>query len=560
MTSIAFKGAAGPFSLDAIPASVPAQGTAEFTVVYKPMTDGSTDHAIVLVTTKDTDIPEAEIEVFGEGTKAEAILSVQAPDPVDPKATKTYTCDNAGITVSLEFGQTSIGATKSEVAKVSNTGPSNMNVTIKPANPDPEFTITAPTPGADGGVTFTVEPGKTTAVAFTFKPDAAGVKFADYSLLANDVNCKTDNVIQLHGKGVTSVIQVCGESDGCPADNPSCICTDEGTNTIQIQFGDVKQGEKASKKIEIANIGDNAATITKIALDQASTLYSLDKTVPPNQTLDAQATFIVAVTYAPTAGTTEPIPAVKISVETSPGHTEDFTVDLSGSSQPTLCVAPDGIMTFVVAPGQSGTQQATVTNCGYADLVIDSIAIDPTSGTPQSYALDALPPMPKTVAAGDSFQFNVKFTNNPQISGDSAQIMIISNDPYYNGASNPYYLALTSGDNTSDMPPVAVAKAPDGDVQKAKDTELPKTITLDGSGSTDTDATPIASYEWKLVAVPKGSALTPNSSADVTNATSVSASFAADKYGIYTIQLIATDTIGQASMPSVIKVGLIKDL
>jgi len=89
--------------------------------------------------------------------------------------------------------------------------------------------------------------------------------------------------------------------------------------------------------------------------------------------------------------------------------------------------------------------------------------------------------------------------------------MIISNDPYYNGASNPYYLALTSGDNTSDMPPVAVAKAPDGDVQKAKDTELPKTITLDGSGSTDTDATPIASYEWKLVAVPKGSALTPNS-------------------------------------------------
>jgi hypothetical protein len=322
----------------------------------------------------------------------------------------------------------------------------------------------------------------------------------------------------------------------------------------------VKQGEHGVKKIEIANIGDNGATIKKIALDQASTLYALDKTVPPDQPLDAQATFIAAVTYSPTSGTTESN-AVKITVETSPGHTEDYTVTLGGSSMPTLCVAPEGTMTFVVAAGQVETLQATVTNCGYADLIVDSIALDQTTGTWQSFEVTGLPtPMPKTVAAGDSFQFGVKFTNNPQITGDTAQILIVSNDPYYNGSSNPYLLSLFSNDDTSDMPPVAVAKAPDGDVQKAKDTELPKTITLDGSGSTDTDVTPIGSYEWKLITVPKGSVLTPNSSADVTNSTSVSASFAADKYGQYKIQLTVYDTLNQASMPSIISVSLIKDL
>lgn len=558
ITGITFQGAAGPFSLEEIPAAVPKAGETQFTVVYKPTVDGSTDRAIVVVATKDTNLPEAFIEVFGEGTKAEAILEVTAPDPVggDPRK---YSCDPKadykGVQVSLEFGQVSMNVAKTIAATVGNTGPSPMNVTIKPKNPDPAFTIASPAPAADGSVTFTVEPGKGQPVAFTFKPASAGVMFADYDLVANDVNCEDANLIQLHGKGVTSLIQVCGESDTCAQDNPACICTDESTSTIDISFGDVKQGGSATFKVEIANIGDNGATITKVALRDTPSMYSIDKTIPPQEkeALDAQATSVVKVTYAPTSGQIEQN-ALEITVETSPGHDEKFTVNLKGASEPTLCVAPEGTLLFKVTPGQKETQQATITNCGYADLVVDSVAVDNTVGTWQSFVLAGAPAFPQTVASGDSFQLGVEFTNNPNIPNDIGQILIISNDPYYNGVGNPYILSLYSDDDTSDMPPVCKAVAPGGDVQKARDTDLPKRIDVDASGSTDTDVTPVSGYEWKLIFVPKGSTAT------MQNADQVGAYFDADKYGQYKIQLTVTDTLGQQSVPCIISVSLIKDL
>jgi hypothetical protein len=269
----------------------------------------------------------------------------------------------------------------------------------------------------------------------------------------------------------------------------------------------------------------------------------------------------VSVTYAPTSGTTEPN-AVDIKVETSPGKFESFTVNLKGSSQPQLCAIPEGILMFKVAPSQSETQQVTIVNCGYADLVVDKIEIDQTSGTPQSFALQGLPPFSKTVAAGDSFQFDVQFTNNPMISVDSAMLNITSNDPYYNPSEpdHPFYIiSLVSDDNTTDMPPAAVCSSPGGDVQQATEAELATgfTVNLDGSKSTDTDATGIASYEWKLIAKPTKP---KQSNATIQNATSVSASFGADVFGKYTVQLTATDTIGQVSAPSVCTITVIKAL
>lgn len=550
VTGITFKGAAGAFSLEEIPTAVPKAGETQFTVVYKPTVDGSTDRAIVVVATEDTNIPTAEIEVFGEGTKAEAILSVDAPDPVTGKP-KNYTCLEAGITVSIEFGQVSLNVAKSVAATIGNTGPSLMNVTIKPKNPDPAFTITSPAPAADGSVAFSVEPGMGQPVAFTFKPTAAGVMFADYDLVANDVNCKTDNLIQLHGKGITSLIQVCGESDTCSPDNPACICTEENVSEIDISFGNVTQGESAVMKVEIANIGDNGATITKVALRDTPSMYSIDKQIPPAEALDAQTTSVVKVTYAPTSGQNEKN-ALEITVETSPGHSEFFTVNLQGASEPTLCVAPEGTMIFKVAPGQKETQQATITNCGYADLVVESVVVDNTIGTWQSFVITAAPTFPATVASGDSFQVGVEFTNNPNIPNDLGQINIVSNDTYYNGASNPYPLSLYSDDNTSDLPPTCKAVAPGGDVQKAKDTDRPKRIDLDASGSSDDNG--VTAWEWKLIYVPKGSTAT------MQNASQVAAYFDADLYGKYKIQLTVTDTLGQPSMPCIIEVSLIKDL
>jgi PKD repeat protein len=68
----------------------------------------------------------------------------------------------------------------------------------------------------------------------------------------------------------------------------------------------------------------------------------------------------------------------------------------------------------------------------------------------------------------------------------------------------------------------------------------PKTVTVDGSGSTDTDATPIASYRFDF----------GDGTAPVTT-TAPSAQHTYAYGGIYTVTLVVTDTGGNASAPAI---------
>jgi hypothetical protein len=544
ISGITFKGDAGPFSLeDDIPTTIGKGASVEFTVVYKPMVDGSVDKATVVIETKDTNIKHAEINVFGEGTKSEALLEVVTPD------NKSHTCDDdKGIVVTVDYGEVPVGSKKALKVKVGNFGVSTMNVTAT-APTDSAFAVASPA----GGV-FTVEPDASVDMVVEFTPPAAGVRFGDIKLETNDINCKTDNIISLTGRGVVPFIQVCGESETCPPENPSCICTEEGNYSITILFGDVNQGEQATKKIEISNIGDYQFKVSKVYLRDGSPDFSIDPEVPPEVTLkasgDPESKLVVNVTYAPTSAS---VGSDTVVIESNAGNAVEVEVNLNGASQPEIWVIPEGLMTFKTPKGQTEVQQATVLNRGYANLEVESVEIDQSTGTPQSFELQGLPAQwPAVLGPGESFDFDVRFTNNPQIQGDVAEVHIVSNDPSY-GADNPYYiLTLYSDDTTSDMPPTCKILIPGGDVQKAKDTELPKQIDVDGSGSTDDQG--VTGYEWKLIFVPKDSAAT------IQNASQAAASIIADKFGQYTLQLTVFDTLGQPSVPCKSTVSLIKDL
>ncbi|MBI5528861.1 MAG: choice-of-anchor D domain-containing protein [Deltaproteobacteria bacterium] len=553
VSGITFKGDAGPFSLEEVPATIGKGASVEFRVVYKPTVDGSVDKATVVVETKDTNIKHAELNVFGEGTKSEALLEVVTPDD------KRHTCDDdKGITVTVDFGEVPVGSKKMLTVRVGNTGVSTMNVTPTFAAPvDPAFAIASPT-----GETFTVEPDASKDMVVEFDPPASGVRFAKIELATNDINCKDPpNTISLTGRGVLPFIQVCGESETCPPENPSCICTEEGNYSITILFGDVNQGEQATKKIEIANIGDYKFKLSKVYLRDENPDFSLSPEVPPEVTLEKSGDaggadkLVVNVTYAPTSAS---VGSDTVVIESNAGNAVEVEVNLNGASQPEIWVIPEGMIVFKTPIGQTETQQATVLNRGYANLQVESVAIDQTVGTPQSFGVKNLPTQwPTILGPGESFDFDVEFTNNPQISGDTAEIHIVSNDIYYNPSEpdHPYYiLTLTSDDTSSDMPPTCKAVAPGGDVQKSKDTDLPKQIDLDGSQSSDTEDGTVAGYDWKLVFVPKDSA------AVMQDSNLAAAYFMADKFGQYKIQLTVYDSLGQPSVPCVIAVSLIKDL
>ena len=561
ITEVAFDGDPGPFAVKDVPQTVPAKGEAQFTVTYSPTTDRSVDTATLIVKSKSTSIPTATIELYGEGTTSEASLFVETPEGLD--TINCENCDSGSMIATIDMGAAPVGAWKEMKATIVNVGPAPMNVKIYKKDPlNVDFEIVSPQPDKDGFTKMTVQPctqvergacpqpttscpeGQELTVAFN--PGSGGNKSLVLVVEANDSSCKAENMITLIGRAVSSAIQVCTESAGCPVENPMCACTDEGKPTTTLMFGDVKSGQKVVKKIVVTNVGDKDATLKKVALRNASAVYDLDKSVPPDVTIGASGsesnTFEVSVSFSPTSEVNE-VNNVDVDVETPKGGVETYSVELKGSSQPQFCITPDGEMKFVVAAGGNETQTAVVTNCGYATLNITKIEVDKTSGNWQEFSIVNPPSKyPVGVEPGNTLSFDVKFTNNPAIENEAAQIIIGNNDPYWMEYEGIYYMSVISTDNTKDMPPTAVLFATNGDVQEIDCRTLPLKVEMDGSLSHDDKGT--LTYRWEMVAVPA------NSVATMLDDTLPVAYFMADtvvngKYGKYTVRLTVTDTLGQ---------------
>ncbi len=82
--------------------------------------------------------------------------------------------------------------------------------------------------------------------------------------------------------------------------------------------------------------------------------------------------------------------------------------------------------------------------------------------------------------------------------------------------------------------PPAPNNPPVADAGLDQDVLVSATVTLDGSGSSDADLDPLT-YRWTIMLQPSGS------SATLTNATTINPTFAPDKSGSYSIQLIVND-------------------
>jgi hypothetical protein len=139
-------------------------------------------------------------------------------------------------------------------------------------------------------------------------------------------------------------------------------------------------------------------------------------------------------------------------------------------------------------------------------------------------------------------------TVNPTFSVDKAGsyiVQLVVNDGQVNSA--PATVTIS----TENSPPVANAGA-------AQTTQIGKTVTLDGSASSDVDGDALT-FRWALITVPTGSLAT------LSNAQAVKPTFIVDQPGAYVAQLIVNDgqvdsapatvTLSTENVPPVAKAG-----
>jgi RHS repeat-associated protein len=129
-----------------------------------------------------------------------------------------------------------------------------------------------------------------------------------------------------------------------------------------------------------------------------------------------------------------------------------------------------------------------------------------------------------SVPGGSTAQLSSPTTVNPTFTADitgTYVVQLVVNDGQVN--SPPVTVAIT----TVNSPPVANA-GPDQTIQAGH------TVNLDGSKSSDVDGDPLT-YRWSIISQPAGSG------ASLSNATSSSPSFVADKAGTFVVQLIVND-------------------
>ncbi len=534
----------GVYSIkEEIPQKITANSNIVFTVIYAPKKDKSNDLGKLTISTENTTIPEATVNLIGNGTTSEATILIVTPDE------KNLTCDNKGIQMTFYFGPQRVNTSKTLTAIVKNKGPSILNVTMTPVLGS-AFTIVEPTSN-----TFSLKPNtESQKITVKFTPTTTDTYNGKIVLTTNDSNCTTANELYLSGRGTSGGIEVCGESDDCPGENTFCSCTLENTSTITMDFGDVKNGEKKDLRIRISNLGDSNLSINEVKFSQTSSEFSYSPAIPPKVVLkpngdpNGEDTTILTVSYAPSTNNKS---SNSLIIKSDDTNKPTITAKLNGESNPKIAVSPDGTLVFKTAAGKTESQPFTITNAGYAPLVVSRIEIDPNTGVPSAFKILNFS-SEQTLQPGDFINVNVEFTNNPNIANETAQIFIYSNDPYYSKEEPYYLLMLYSDDSTQDMPPIAVAKAPGGDLQKVASNNRPLKVMLDGSQSHDDNS--IQTYKWSIVFKPK------NSQAVIDDPSAQNTFFNADEYGKYTIQLIVVDNIGQESVPSTISITVVEDI
>jgi PKD repeat protein len=266
----------------------------------------------------------------------------------------------------------------------------------------------------------------------------------------------------------------------------------------------------------IANAGLNQTV-------QAGTLVTLDGSASSDPSGQLPLTYAWSFVSQP-AGSTAALSNPSIVNPTfTPNALGSYVIQLVVTDAASLSSAPATvtISTTDAPPVANAGPAQTITAVGTLVQLNGSASYD-LAGLPITYQWSFV-----SKAAGSSATLIGPTTAAPSFLADVAgdySIQLVVTDSL-GIASSPAGVTVSF----SDVPPVANA----GLSQSAV---VGETVTLNGSGSTDTDGEPLA-YQWSMVSAPSGS------TAAILNPTAEIASFVPDLPGTFVVQLIVNDCI-----------------
>jgi hypothetical protein len=464
------------------------------------MATGQSGNFTIAVTPSASGTLTGSLTVQGSDGAAPAVVSLSA----------TAVAAAPQISVSsttIQFGTVAIGSTSRQDLTISNTGGTDLTISV----------ISATGAGFGvGGITApkTVAAGQSVSASVSFQPTGGG--------------------------GVSGTLGITSNDPGNPLMTVALTGTGSATapgrlevNPTSVSFGNVSIGSRSTKSIILNNPGTTSVPISIIAVSGAG--FSVNGITAPF-TLNAASTAPLNAVFAPTAAGSA---SGSVTITTDRLHSP-VTITFAGTgAQPGLSVAPASFAYGSVTDGQTKSQTFTLTNTGSTSLTISQLAI---SGA--GYSLSGLT-TPSTIAAGGSATFNAVFA--PTTAGSLPGTVTISS----NAPASPSTVALTgtgvAGAVVLSANPTSLAF---GNVNAGATSSKSVTLTNGGTGSVTISQVTVSAKDVSSSGVATPVTLAPGQSQTMTVA------FAPTAAETVTGNIIVTNSQGTSRVVAVSGTGL----
>ncbi|MDY0781136.1 choice-of-anchor D domain-containing protein [Tenacibaculum sp. IB213877] len=451
------------FSLNASETSLSAGESYAFEVSFEPQSEGAKSVNLVIITNNG----EETINIAGTATPeliAGATLSATALD---------FTDVQIGQTNDLSFTITSSGNTDLEITGFSFSGTDAADFS----------TNATPT---------TLVSNNAMTVEITFAPQTEGNKSATLEIVTN--------------AGVVS-LSVLGNA----IPEPIAVISLDNTS---LDFGDVTQGEDKDLTLVVSNTGNADLVINDFVFNGTDASDFSVQNITTPVTVDSGTDLSVTIRFTPSSE------GEKSSVLVIDSNVADASISLIGKA-----IAPAApIMVFSESPiafgnvevGQELSKNITISNTGNADLDITNVNIVGGSTASSFSVVGGTSSLIRTIAAGDTYTFEVKFTPSSEgFASGSIRLINNSND-------NDVFLGMNGTGTAPAQPAIAFSETGlnFGDVTVGNSgTDLTFDIQNNGQGNLEVSNIRISganASDFSLINVSAPQTIVSNSSYTVT--------------------------------------------
>lgn len=346
------------FALGAIPALpvvVPPNTTVTAEIGFTPGAVGSAT-GVFRILSNDLNSPTV-LQVSGEALPEPVARLTASPSP-------------------MQFGETPVGTTATQMLSIANEGSVDLNVTGLTVNGNPNNVFRL---GGGRQAPFTVAPGAVETVDIVFAPVASGVVTGTVNIQSNAPAA----IVSLSGTGTAPAIAV----------DPAAV-----------DFGGVVLEQSGVVTVTLTNGG--TADLNISSMTAAGNAFSVSG-VPAGTTLNPGGSLPVEVTFAPQQlGAANGILQIVSSAPTSPTQ-----VPLSGNGLPIpvgIEVTPPALAFGGVLLGESRDLELAISNSSDGVLIVSDIRV--SQGADGGFALSEPFAAPVDVVPGGSFPVTLMFT------------------------------------------------------------------------------------------------------------------------------------------------------